>query len=211
MGRVKVGILALAIVVTPLVVQHQVRAENYMGIGYAYSINDVKAMFPGAIFEDVKPAWAKPGDRFLAITGNGIAGSIRILFQDERPAYSQAFSKEAADILAQQPDDKRYVAQWVRWVPDAPIAFSRLKSKFGSKFRFASDNQDFSTAAVWDNKGIVAPLTDDRQYASWVEFQFTPDEQTQGVRRRLKAAHGVLDAVFAASSSVPSNATNVFE
>lgn len=232
MKKISVAIFAMAIMASPLTAQQEVRAEKYMGIGYDYTINDVKAMFPGATFEDQNVAWAKPGEKLIAITGEGLTGSILIFFRDERPNYRAYYmsywtvivkgwnkdakpgyedvptllalgEKAAEDFAAKQSDDKGYQAKWVRWAPDSPIALSRLKAKFGEKVRYRIENSDFSTYAAWDNKGIEARLTDDKKYVEFVNFNFTLEEVHRGIERSARRTTDAISGA-AAASGLPS-------
>lgn len=221
MKKFDFGIITVVMVASLMIGQLPGHAETYMGIGYNYTINDVRAIFPGATFEDQKVAWAKPGEKLICITGVGITGSIRILFQDARPSYPDnykvywttivrrkiedrrmsadkpklspnaekeveelavlASKKWAREFGAIQSDDKGYQAKWVRWIPNAPIPISRLKTKFGANPRISIDDTDFSIWAAWDSKGVAALLTDDKQLAHWVQYEFTPAEQRKGI------------------------------
>jgi len=169
-------------------------ADTYHGIGYAYSLNDVRAMFPSASFEEVNAAWLKEGEKFYLITGTGIVGSIRIKFDDIRKVYSDLYQKEPRGTYQEKlyyfatslADSQAYLVEWVRWSPGYALPVRNVIQKYGKKHQRHIDEQDFSVTYSWPDRSIDVDASDDGERVINVNFGFTQKERDAGYALRAK-------------------------
>lgn len=156
-------------------------AEIYMGIRPFDTLADVKKLFPNATFKDLKPAWAKPSDRLMSISGPGISGTIIVLFYEHRMSdrgKSQHPDLPTINKMLGETDDVALEVEWVRWSPISPgVPLARLVSKYGAVFEKGYDASDFQPFRQWKAAGVLAVLSDDEKTVIGVDFTFTPEER----------------------------------
>ena len=185
------------------------RAEKYSGIGYQYSLNDVRAMFPSATMEEDPAAWTQPTEKFYKIEGGGIPGRIRILFSDVRPIFSNLYQAEPSGteteklyyFAASLPDNRAYVVEWVRWCPDVDLPVSALIKRFGRAFKKEVDGRDFSETYTWPKIAVSADLNAAGTRVINVNYVFTGRERTEGMDMLVKKVRS--DFVAAGSPDIP--------
>jgi hypothetical protein len=161
-------------------------AEIYRDIGYFDTLGDVKAKFPNASFENVKPAWAQEKDALYKISGTGISGMIVVKFTDGRPLFKKILIDEGPSLdetrkayyegkLNQQDNDALMVS-WVRWVPSTPIPLERFIAKYGKPTEKGFADEDMQPLRGWPQKGVTASLTDNEKSVVKVDYTFTEEE-----------------------------------
>lgn len=192
----KRALLALVGVVALVVAQPAaLRAEIYMGIRPFDTLGDIKKLFPGATLEDLKPAWAKPADRLVNISGSGISGDITVLFFDPRPGdldflknYPNSVIHESVTKDSQKTDDDALEVTWVRWSPDVPgIPVARLISKYGPAFEKGYSDSNFAPYRLWKSAGVEAFLDDSEKTVTRVDFTFTIEEYCSAAKSKQLA------------------------
>ena len=165
-----------------------VRADNLQNIAYASSLGDIKLKFPNAYFRNEKPAWLQPNQAFYLITGNGLAGAIRILFTDSRPQAKRRLADNASDPnfdssgflkrLAEESDDDALNVDWVRWSPVSPIPIERYKQKYGTPA--CSFDESMNPYCAWEKFSLTAAMSEDQKSVMFVTNYFTKIEQRMG-------------------------------
>ena len=165
------------------------RGEVYMGINYSDSLGQVRKLFPTAKITNAKPAWAKPEDALYSISGEGIAGTIVVKFNDTRPLFKMladtsvpGTNREKYEKLASQSDDDALTVQWVRWAPDTAIPLKRLVEKYGPWDKKEIHIQSYQSQRTWTKRKISAHIADDDKSVQMIDFDFTPDEKIKGLR-----------------------------
>lgn len=162
---------------------HRAWAEAYNGIVPRTTLGQVKAKFPGGKFERVSPAWAKEHDAMYEITGEGLPGTIIILFFDQRPEFRRwvdssttSEMRTLSTYLAEQSDDDALQVVWVRWVPDVPIPVARMSAKFGKPDEKGYTDDDMSPYIGWKRRGLTAFLSDDEKAVIRIDYTFTEED-----------------------------------
>ena len=163
-------------------------AEIYKGIAPYSNLATIKAMFPGATFEKVTPAWALPKDAMYEMSGEGLSGKIVLKFTDGRPQYiairdslhdpagEDSLMFAYWDALANGTEDDALHIDWVRWVPDAPIPLARFVARYGSAFRRGYADEDMQPYRLWATRGICAFLADGERTVVRVDYTYTTAE-----------------------------------
>jgi hypothetical protein len=166
-------------------------AEIYQGIGPLDNLGDVKAKFPGAVYENIKAAWVTDEDALYKISGTGISGSIYVKFTDSRPAFRKMAQEsesnepnEVINSLAQESDEKALSVSWVRWVPVQPIPLQRFILKYGNPSKSGFDDQDLAPYKLWENRGISAFISDNEKYVVRVDYSFTTQEYRSAYKEK---------------------------
>lgn len=152
-------------------------------------LGEVKKLFPGAKYEEEKPAWAKEEDKLYSVTGEGIQGTIIIKFHDPRPFYRKQISESNDNVLKEiftpyangSPDESLEV-QWVRWIPDKPFPVERMINKYGKPDINDYSSEDFQPFKQWETQGIVATLSDDGKNVLNIEYYFVKEDYPEHIQ-----------------------------
>lgn len=181
-------------------------SATYPGIPPYSNLNDVRAVFPGAVFEELQAGWLKPTDKLIQVSSIGRNGSLVMKVVDYRPKWKSKLvdarldwiilKKEAKrdemrkyEAMCNYPDDKAYVVAWVRFVPDSPLAPAILFDRYGRPKK-KGVNENLSRFLEWTNgpyEGLYATLGGDGK-VSLLDFNPTYAE--------LKKYQHLLDRVF---------------
>ena len=163
-----------------IVLAAPVCAETYKDIGPLDSLAELKAKFPGASFIDQKPAWAQQNQKLYAIKGDGMAGSIVVLFSDNNDVVENAQRRYAeSQGVAPEPfkrSEESLVVEWVRWVPSEAIPLARVIAKYGQPEKSGFSDEDLQPYKSWIKRGLVVYLSDDSKYATRFDYSFTEKE-----------------------------------
>jgi hypothetical protein len=169
-------------------------SEIYKNIESLDSLGDLKTKFPKANFKLLNPAWAKDSDVMYQITGEGMSGTIIVKLHDPRPYWKDYIAKtpdenlETFKSLADQTDDEAITVEWVRWIPFSPIPLARFISKYGKPEKSGFADEDLQPFRHWENRGLIAYLTDDEKNVYRVDFEFTLDE----MRKAYKSKYNMI-------------------
>ena len=160
-------------------------AEVLQGIKWLSTLEEVKQVYPNAIYTRFKPAWLGEDEAFIGIKGPGIAGEIRVLFDDSRPAFkkSLASSKDNSDSqdrelfakLATASDEIALTVSWVRWLPESPLPLVRFQTRYGKPKCDFDDNM--SPYCEWTDRALSAAMSDDNKLVYAVTTTFTKAEK----------------------------------
>jgi hypothetical protein len=158
----------------------QASAAAYRGIGPFYSLNDVKAIFPQAEVEMMKPAWAQPHQSLARLTGGGIDGSIIICLIDYRDYYRLSdVDKKIKPYLGinyATDTNNALVVEWVRHVPSSALPVQLFKNMHGAGYKKGNRKDDYSPTLTWEAKGVEVTLTPDGKSALYIDYSFTVAE-----------------------------------
>ncbi len=171
-------------------------SEVYLGIGPVDQLKDVRAKFPNAEFERMRPAWAQDYDIVFKITGQGLSGtiiinftSIDLYFHQMAAEASDSSTREMYEALAETQDSRPMfeddtTVNWVRWLPTAPIPLLRFVSKYGKPDVSGFTDADLEPYRTWSKRGITAFLSDDSKFVTRVDFSFTQAEYSRAYRQK---------------------------
>lgn len=170
------------------------QAEVYKDLWPASSLREIKEKYPNAKFEDVKAAWVRENESFIAMTGVGITGKIflKLSHTDQfKKNYISSSIKHADDSTSEEERDKflnsardmqnlldapledRLSLDWVRWVPLETIPIERLESRYGKPEKCDYDEDTFTPYCEWASKGLSVSLTDNKKFVMFIEYSFT--------------------------------------
>lgn len=160
-------------------------AEIFQGILWFDSLDDVKAKFPNASFVSEKVAWLQPNEAFYRISGPGMVGTLRILFDDSRPVFKDLLQENKGDPeydktgsfkrLANQPEGQALTVGWVRWIPERPIPLDRYKQRYGTPT--CEFDEQMSPICKWPSHELTASMTEDQKNVNFVTSAFTKAEK----------------------------------
>ncbi|MRS05265.1 hypothetical protein EG832_18925 [bacterium] len=165
-------------------------AELYLGIGPFDNLSDIKKKFPNATFTRENPAWAQDYDVMYTISGEGISGTIVILFHDSYAKWKKQIEAEQDEAKkrfmegAPHPVENQEIISWVRWVPDQPFSITRLVTKYGKPEITGSSQDNFKPYKEWNKRGIQAHLTDDEKNVMRIDFTFTQKERDEAMKQK---------------------------
>ncbi len=187
------SLLVIALLVAPLLVH----AERFMGVLPGDRLTNLRALFPRAEFEELKPVWLKPHERLIQITGNssnGIAGIVAFKLEhevdalaailrgvaekqvnrielSEMEAYALAnWPERLARLRSNAPADPWEVDD-IRWVPPDDLQIKTVIGKYGKPSSDELDEQ-FRRKVSWEKRGITAFVNKD-DTINVIVFRFT--------------------------------------
>jgi hypothetical protein len=167
-----------------------------MGINARSRMANLQTLFPNAKFTDSKPAWLKPYQRLIEVSGPGIEGSLALKIEHEVEG-SRVLAKELAVRQANKtlepwqgslmPYLSNKLAEWennppadpwevkdIRWAPPTPITIRAASSKYGQPESDGLDEQ-FHRILSWPKRGITAYVDVNDKITLFV-FSFTTRE-----------------------------------
>lgn len=160
-------------------------AEIIQGINYADSLGKVKEIFPNAKFEKILSAWVQKDETFYSVSGLGMVGSLRILFNDARPHYKKRLLENAENVdfdksglykrLSIASDDDALWVAGVRWIPIQAIPIARYRQKYGPPK--CSFDEEMNPICRWASVAIEANMSDDNKMVNAITTSFTKAEQ----------------------------------
>ena len=172
-------------------------AEIYKDFLPYDSLATIKTKYPNAKLDPIKAAWLKDDEAFIGLSGVGILGSTNLKFStsdnflkmlitynqdqiDKNPTADNSINEERIKKYNESlnlPLDDRLTLDWLRWISPDPIPLERLISKYGKpdKFDFLADT--FQPYCLWDKKGVLANLSDDKKFVYSIEYYFTDEDR----------------------------------
>jgi len=169
------------------------QAEIYKDFVPFITLKQVKLNYPNAKFEDLKPAWANEDEVMITMSGEGLNGEIVLKFSKDDKRRAKRLAENEAKSLNDNSKvllwyidfDKNYLAlpledrlslDWVRYLPMTPIPYERLLSRYGKPDNCDSNPEDFRPQCVWESKGVLINLSDDKKLVTNIDYWFTVKE-----------------------------------
>jgi hypothetical protein len=191
-GYVAHGVSILLFLACTALLCPDASAEVYGNIGYLDTLGDVRAKYPNANFQKIRPAWAQEDDALYQITGVGLSGTIVVKFFDSRPMNRKLWEnatdesmKEAFRQFSVGLEDNMLGVQWVRWVPASPIPLARFVSKYGAFQKAGFREDDLTPYRYWMTKGLSVFLSDDEKNVRSVEYEFTNADKRRAFQEKF--------------------------
>lgn len=163
-------------------------AEVFYEIQFNDTLGNIKQKYPNASYEKLKPAWLKPDEAFIQISGVGMQNELKVHFWDFRPMFRELLNspenkdnqgfKEASN----ETDDKALVVSWVRVVYKNPVPIDVFKRKYGKSSCKIDD--DFNEVCEFPDRSISANLTKDGKFVHFADTSFTKKEKISSFRSR---------------------------
>jgi hypothetical protein len=170
--------------------------ETYLGLNPNDSLTSIKEKFPNAIFSNINAAWLQPHERFMAMSGQGLVGTVYLKLGMTDATFRKKLEKLDAEIAMDpgpnsaerrhlasimraalaRPIDEQLGLDWLRWVPPSPIPMSRVQAKYGKPDTCDYDETTFSPYCKWNKKAIYANVSDKKDFVLNLEFTFTQAE-----------------------------------
>ena len=185
-----------SIILLAAVLSFSAHSEIIQGIQWEDTLGQVKQRYPNALFQSAKPAWLQQDQAFFVISGSGMSGTLRILFDDVRPLLIKDLKenennpdyqfRDTFKRLSVALDNDALTVNWVRWTPDKPIPIDRYKQRYGNPV--CSFDDSMNPICKWLSVSLEAQMSDDQKLVMFVTTTFTKEEK----QASSKAKYGAL-------------------
>jgi hypothetical protein len=161
-------------------------AEIFMDIQYDWNISQLKRAFPNAKYEPIKPAWEKPNQFLVSMTGKGIPGNVSVLFEHQtyddcvkfQTEYYKRYHTDSINYYTSKhcKNRKSYTVEkngtisYVRWIPSGDQSLGSYINKYGEPDT-VSYSETMNKIADWYDRNIQVHFDESTKQIISVDFK----------------------------------------